>query len=149
MTELRTAVRVDVPRIAELMRASVLEIFPAFYSAAQTLSASVHVARQDLDLIDDGTYFVHDARGEIVACGGWSRRHKLYAGAAADEGFTDLALMATLPGVPLYLACGFTQTESVAVILPDGGTLAGVVMRQSLSSRTSSWTTRRADGAAS
>ncbi len=193
MTGLRTAFRADVPRIAELMRTSVLEIFPAFYSVAQTRSASVHIARLDLDLIDDRTYYVHEARGAIVACGGWSRRAKLYAGpaatdgddrllapgveparvramfvrsdqtrrglgraildaaaqAAAAEGFTDLALLATLPGVPLYRACGFVETKRVSVTLPDGVALDGVEMSQSLSSRTSSWTTRRPDGAGS
>ena len=31
----------------------------------------------DEQLIEDGTYFVHEADGEIVACGGWSRRQAL------------------------------------------------------------------------
>jgi GNAT superfamily N-acetyltransferase len=73
----------DVPRIAELMRASVLELFPRCYDERQTASAAVHVASLDRMLIEDGTYFVHEAGEEIVACGGWSRRNKRYAGEGA------------------------------------------------------------------
>jgi GNAT superfamily N-acetyltransferase len=76
----RLALASDAPRISELMRASVLELFPRFYDPAQTASAAVHIAHLDMRLIEDGTYFVHEAAGEIVACGGWSRRNKLYAG---------------------------------------------------------------------
>jgi GNAT superfamily N-acetyltransferase len=73
----------DAPQIAALMRASVLELFPCFYDARQTASAATHIAHIDLQLIEDGTYFVHEAGGEIVACGGWSRRAKLYTGSGA------------------------------------------------------------------
>jgi GNAT superfamily N-acetyltransferase len=38
-----------------------------------------------MQLVHDGTYFVHEADGEIVACGGWSRRNKLYAGPGDAE----------------------------------------------------------------
>lgn len=70
----------DAPVISALMRASVLDLFPAFYDQQQTASAAVHIAHLDMTLIEDGTYFVHEADGEIVACGGWSRRYKLYTG---------------------------------------------------------------------
>jgi GNAT superfamily N-acetyltransferase len=67
------------------MRRSVLEIFPAFYDERQTASSVRYIAHIDLQLIEDGTYLVHDAGGEIVACGGWSRRNKLYTGTAGDR----------------------------------------------------------------
>jgi len=67
------------------MRASVLDLFPAFYDERQTASAAVHVAHLDLTLIEDATYFVHEAGREIVACGGWSRRYKLYTGSGDAE----------------------------------------------------------------
>jgi GNAT superfamily N-acetyltransferase len=76
----------DAPRIAELMRASVLDIFPRCYDARQTASAAVHMAALDIHLVEDGTYFVHEHDGEIVACGGWSKRSKLASGeGAADD----------------------------------------------------------------
>jgi hypothetical protein len=34
--------------------------------------------------------------------------------------------MATLPGVPLYKAFGFTEVESVDLPMPDGVILGGV-----------------------
>jgi GNAT superfamily N-acetyltransferase len=155
------------------MRASVLDLFPAYYDEKQTASAAVHIAALDLALIEDGTYYVHEADGEIVACGGWSRRNKLYNGtdagadarlldpqtepariramfvrgdwtrrglgrailtscvnAARSEGFTSLALMATLPGVPLYKAFGFTEVEQAELTMPDGVVLGGVAMER-------------------
>jgi len=80
---------VDAPAISALMRAAVNELFPRFYDADQTASAAVHVARLDPLLIDDGTFVVYEtpSAGDLVACGGWSRRAKLYAGggAAGDD----------------------------------------------------------------
>jgi GNAT superfamily N-acetyltransferase len=67
------------------MRASVLRLFPQFYDERQTASAAVHIAHLDMQLISDGTYFVHEADREIVACGGWSRRSKLYTGSGAGD----------------------------------------------------------------
>ncbi|HEY3717581.1 MAG TPA: GNAT family N-acetyltransferase [Jatrophihabitantaceae bacterium] len=170
---LRLAAPEDAPVIAELCRASVLELFPAYYDSQQTASSSVHTAALDRTLIDDGTYFVHDVDGDLVACGGWSRRNKLYnatdAGAddrlldpqhepariramfvradwtrrglgraileacvdaARAEGFRTLALMATLPGVPLYEAFGFVAVERAVLTLPDGVQVDAVAMRR-------------------
>jgi GNAT superfamily N-acetyltransferase len=67
------------------MRISVLELFPRFYDEQQTASAAVHIAHLDMQLIEDGTYFVHEANCEVVACGGWSRRNKLYSGPGDAE----------------------------------------------------------------
>jgi GNAT superfamily N-acetyltransferase len=169
----RLATTADASTIAALMRSSVLGLFPAYYDEKQTASAAVHIAALDLALIDDGTYYVHEAGGEIVACGGWSRRNKLYNGtdagadarlldpaaepariramfvrgdwtrrglgrailescvaAARAEGFQSLALMATLPGVPLYKAFGFTEVERAELTMPDGVVLGGVAMER-------------------
>jgi len=50
--------------------------------------------------------------------------------AARAEGFRRLALLATLPGVPLYSACGFVAGEEIEVALEDGVTLACVAMEK-------------------
>ena len=52
--------------------------------------------------------------------------------AAQRAGFTTFELMATLPGVPLYEACGYRAVEDADVALPDGVRLRCVVMRKSL-----------------
>jgi len=160
----RLAVAADAGPLQALMRDSIRELFPRYYDERQTASAAIHVGALDMALIEDGTYFVHEADGEIVACGGWSRRDRLYAGgadrpgdgrlldprteparvramfvradwtrrglgrriidaceaAARREGFRRLVLVATLPGLPLYLACGFERREDVDVAMPDG-----------------------------
>jgi len=171
--EQRLAVPSDAPAIAKLMRDSVLALFPAYYDESQTASAAEHIAVLDLALIEDGTYYVYEADGQIVACGGWSRRNKLFnsttagaddrlldpatepariramfvrgdwtrrglgraildtcTAAAKAEGFTSLALMATLPGVPLYQAFGFKDVDLAELTMPDGVVLGGVAMER-------------------
>jgi GNAT superfamily N-acetyltransferase len=91
----RLAVVDDAARIQALMRTSARELFPRFYDARQAASAVLHIAQLDMWLIEDGTYFVHEANGELVACGGWSRRAKLYADggdAPGDERLLDPAV---------------------------------------------------------
>src|SRR4051794_17625190 len=83
---LRVAIRDDAEAIDALMKASIRAIFPSFYDARQIASSEVHIGHVDLMLVDDGTYFVLEAGGEVVACGGWSRRDKLFSGEAAQEG---------------------------------------------------------------
>jgi GNAT superfamily N-acetyltransferase len=50
--------------------------------------------------------------------------------AARAAGFSRFELMATLPGVPLYEACGFVRTRDVMDILPDGVSLPLVQMER-------------------
>jgi GNAT superfamily N-acetyltransferase len=174
MTEphLRLAQMADRDAIDELMKASTRDLFPHFYDPAQTASSMVHIAHVDPMLIEDGTYFVIEEEGELIACGGWSRRDKLFSGEAAQEGrarmldpateparvramfvrgdrarrglgtrileaceaaakaegFRTLALMATLPGEPLYGRFGFEARERVPIVMPDGVTIEGVKM---------------------
>jgi GNAT superfamily N-acetyltransferase len=136
------------------------------------------VATLDPTLIEDGTYFVGEVEdgGQIVGCGGWSRRDKLFTGvgaraggarlldpaseparvramfvhpdfarrglgraildlceaAARAEGFQRVELMATLPGEPLYAACGFRVVERVTITLPDGVEVGGARMEKDL-----------------
>jgi len=85
---LRLARLDEANAIDALMKASTRDLFPGWYEAEQTASAIEYVASVDRTLIGDGTYFVAEADGELVACGGWSRRDKMYAGAgdAAGDG---------------------------------------------------------------
>jgi GNAT superfamily N-acetyltransferase len=80
MHQIRLATRADAELIDLLMKQSIQDIFPLFYDSEQTASSVRFVAEVDRMLIDDGTYFVIDEGGELVACGGWSRRDKLYTG---------------------------------------------------------------------
>lgn len=173
---LRVATPGDAAEVEVLMKESTVALFPTYYDERQTASAVRYVAQVDRMLLADGTYFVLESDGELVACGGWTRRDRLYTGsgesegdtrildpatepakvramfvrpdwtrrglgrriirecevAARREGYRRLALLATLPGVPLYLACGFEPLEEVEVALSDGVKLAGVSMEKSM-----------------
>ena len=52
--------------------------------------------------------------------------------AARAAGFTRLELMATLPGVPLYAACGFEKVRDVVDVLPDGVAIEFVHMQRAV-----------------
>lgn len=81
--------RVDeAETIDALMKASTADLFLRFYNAEQTAASVRYIASVDRQLIADGTYFVVEAERELVACGGWSRRDKLYTGSgdAANDG---------------------------------------------------------------
>ena len=173
---LRIATPEDAPRVEALMKESVAAIFPRFYDERQSASAVRYVAEADPMLLADGTYFLLESDGELVACGGWSKRARPYTGsgefedegrfldpstepaivramfvrddwtrrglgrrildeceaAARREGFTKVALMATLPGVPLYLAHGFETTDEGLIALTDGVELEYASMQKSL-----------------
>jgi GNAT superfamily N-acetyltransferase len=87
---LRPAAIADVTTIAEVMRESTETMGAAVYDAHQVASALEHICRPDEQLIIDGTYFVAVAGSEIVGCGGWSRRRKVYTGSAAAIGEDEI-----------------------------------------------------------
>lgn len=79
--QLRKALSNDIPRLREIIEASVRGLQPDFYNPAQIESALKSVYGVDSRLIADGTYFAaEDASGLLVACGGWSKRRTLYGG---------------------------------------------------------------------
>ena len=173
---LRVATPADEAAVDALMKASAAVLFPRFYDERQSASAVEHVAHVDPALLEDGTYFVLESEGELVGCGGWSRRGKLYTGsgdaagddrlldpaseparvramfvradwtrrglgrrileaceaAAKAEGFTQLSLVATLAGLPLYRAYGFVELEWLEVVMPDGVAIPGVAMERNI-----------------
>lgn len=95
--DLRSAILADEAAIDALMKSSIRDIFPRFYDARQTESSVRHVGAADRMLIEDGTYFVAEAHGGLVACGGWSRRDKLYTGSGDAGGDVRLLDPATEP----------------------------------------------------
>jgi GNAT superfamily N-acetyltransferase len=165
----------DASAIERLMKGSVAGLGPATYDTRQVASAVQYIAKPDAQLIADQTYFVVFDGEEMVGCGGWSHRAKLFTGGAVDAdprpldpasepariramfvrpdqarrgigrailaaceeearqaGFGTLELMSTLPGLPLYQACGYTVEESADIVLPDGVRLGGARMRKVL-----------------
>ena len=173
---LRIATLDDAEGVEALMKASAAVLFARYYDERQTASGVRYVAEADPLLLGDGTYFVLEAAGEMVACGGWSRRDRIHTGsgdheddarlldpateparvramfvradwtrrglgrrileeceaAARREGFSELVLNATLPGVPLYTAFGFEPTGDLAVTMPDGVAIDCVSMRKTI-----------------
>jgi GNAT superfamily N-acetyltransferase len=175
---LRLASEADRPAIEALISRSVTELMGSHYSPVQLEAARRHIFGVDGELLADGTYFVVEARGALVAAGGWSRRRSLFGGdaavtgrtegpllnpacdaariraffvhpsharrglgrqllsacidAARDAGFSALELVATLSGVGLYRAAGFTLGEPLELDLPGGVRFPVVRMLASL-----------------
>ncbi|MEO5700575.1 MAG: GNAT family N-acetyltransferase [Casimicrobiaceae bacterium] len=174
--QLRLAVAADQPALEGLIARAAHALSVGDYSTAQIDGALQGSFGVDSQLVRDGTYFVVEAAGEIVACGGWSRRHTLFGGdaranrsaalldpkcdsariraffvapeharrgvgtlllrhceaVARAEGFTSLALVATLPGMRLYARHGFLQTGTLEHCLAEGLTITFVPMSKSL-----------------
>lgn len=98
---LRKAALRDVPRLREVIEASVRGLQTQDYSPAQIEGALQSVYGVDSQLIEDGTYFVAEIEvaelatekcPKIVACGGWSKRRTLYGGdqyAAREDSLLD------------------------------------------------------------
>ncbi len=78
--QIRKAVPADIPRLREVIEASVRGLQAKDYSASQLEGALKSVYGVDSQLIADGTYFAVEIDDQIVACGGWSKRKTLYGG---------------------------------------------------------------------
>jgi GNAT superfamily N-acetyltransferase len=89
---IRKATLADRPAIEQLIAASARGLSREDYSDQQIEGAIKTVFGVDSDLILDGTYFVADNGGELVGCGGWSKRKTLFGGdqyASRDAGELD------------------------------------------------------------
>lgn len=76
---LRAAVLADESELRELIARSIRTLGASDYSPHQIEAALTGAFGLDTSLIRDGTYFVAiSERGEIVGCGGWSRRKTLF-----------------------------------------------------------------------
>ncbi len=170
---IRLAEYEDIPILTPLIASSVRILSDGYYSSKQIESAICTVFGVDTELIEDKTYYVvetvdADLSGScvIAACGGWSKRKKLFGGDqiveehphdvyinpatdpariraffvhphfarqglgmllmrtceehAESVGFTQVELMATLPGVPLYRSAGFLPKPAIRYTMSDG-----------------------------
>ncbi len=92
---IRKATLTEVPRLREIIVASVRGLQSHDYTPAQIEGALASVYGVDTQLIADGTYFaaeLTEERRTIVACGGWSNRKTLFGGdqyAAREDSLLD------------------------------------------------------------
>ena len=89
----RLATRTDLPLLLPVIEDAIAQLQRGFLNDAQ-IAASRAIMGLDTQLIDDKTYFVAEADGEIAGCGGWSRRATLYGGdhsAGRDAALLDPA----------------------------------------------------------
>lgn len=75
----RLAHRDDLDALRALMDAAISQLQKPFLDERQ-IASSRAIMGLDTQLIDDGTYFIVEADGELAGCGGWSRRATLYGG---------------------------------------------------------------------
>ena len=79
MFTIRIAEERDVDAIRSLMELAINQLQRGYLTPEQ-IEASKAGMGLDRLLIDDGTYFCVLEEGELVGCGGWSRRATLYGG---------------------------------------------------------------------
>ena len=77
---IRQATADDIPALEELIPQSVRLLSTNHYTAEQIESGLTYIFGVDTQIIEDGTYYVAETEGEIVGCGGWSKRRTLYGG---------------------------------------------------------------------
>jgi hypothetical protein len=95
---LRVANVDDETAVQVLMTESAAVLFPRFYDERQAASAVQYVAQVDRVLLEDGTYYVIESEGELIACGGWSESIEEYEVAMPDG--------VTIPCVSMELPIG-------------------------------------------
>jgi GNAT superfamily N-acetyltransferase len=173
---IRKATLDDRAAITQLIADSARSLSRDDYSDQQIEGAIATVFGVDTNLIIDGTYFVAESNGELIGCGGWSKRRTLFGGdqyatrdasyldpatqaakiraffihpeharkgiarailaacetEAKAAGFQSLELMSTLPGIKLYLACGYVGDNRVELEVGEGVTIGLLPMRKEL-----------------
>jgi N-acetylglutamate synthase-like GNAT family acetyltransferase len=88
----RQATSDDIPELRALIDASVRGLQAQDYTAAEIERALATVYGVDTQLIADGTYWLAESDGQIVGCGGWSKRKTLFGGdqyAAREDSLLD------------------------------------------------------------
>lgn len=114
----RLATNDDVPALTALMTAAIDVLQNDVLDPAQ-VAASHALMGLDTTLIDDGTYYVIEADGQLAGCGGWSRRATLYGG-NHTAGRSDAALDPRVDAArvrAMYTQPGFTRQGVGRLIL--------------------------------
>jgi N-acetylglutamate synthase-like GNAT family acetyltransferase len=88
---IRRATNEDIPALEHLISNSVRSLSQNYYTEQQIESALTNIFGVDTQLIVDGTYYVAETAGQIVGCGGWSKRKTLFGGDQTKAG-EDLSL---------------------------------------------------------
>jgi N-acetylglutamate synthase-like GNAT family acetyltransferase len=88
---LRVAHDNDIPAMQALIQRSGIGLAEGFYTPLQAGAITREVFGVDSQLVRDGTYFVIEQDGVIVACGGWGKRDSLHGGDQRKQG-TDRLL---------------------------------------------------------
>jgi len=104
---IRLAAVGDRVALRDLQENSLRVLGGPHYGSATIESFIRHVGTMDDYLLEDGTYFVAELDGAIVACGGWTRRRPGYARLDAKEAAAPPA--ATIRSVfvdPLFARMG-------------------------------------------
>lgn len=158
---IRKAMPDDVASLNQLIERSARGLSAGFYTPEQIDAVASDVFGVDTQLVADGTYFVVEHDGAVVACGGWGMRSTGCGGdqhkttgerlldpaleaakiraffvapemarrgigarlmahceqAAAAAAFKSLEMIATMPGVLLYLSQGFELVEQYDLAL--------------------------------
>jgi GNAT superfamily N-acetyltransferase len=87
----RTATEADRALLEQLIARSIHELGAQDYTREQIEAALKGAFGVDTQLIRDGTYFVIESAGAVVACGGWSHRRTLFGSdARADRDAAQL-----------------------------------------------------------
>jgi N-acetylglutamate synthase-like GNAT family acetyltransferase len=89
---IRKATLSDRAAITQLIQDSARSLSREDYSNEQIEGAIATVFGVDTNLILDLTYFVAESNGELIGCGGWSRRRTLFGGdqyATRDASYLD------------------------------------------------------------
>ncbi|HEV8429712.1 MAG TPA: GNAT family N-acetyltransferase [Pyrinomonadaceae bacterium] len=89
---IRKAAMEEREAIRQLIADSARHLSREHYNNLQIETAIATVFGVDTDLIEDGTYLVAESDGELVGCGGWSKRKTLFGGdqyTSRDAGYLD------------------------------------------------------------
>jgi GNAT superfamily N-acetyltransferase len=82
---LRQALPGDIEAMRDLIERSSHALAPGHYAPEQIEAAIGTAWGVDSALVADGTFFVVESLSQVVGCGGWSRRAKLFGAGGEGE----------------------------------------------------------------